>query len=120
MGAYSEQYGKTISLPTGRYGEDFVEKRREKLERWTNRVARHPVLSRSEVMGHFLLCDDEGVSELWRVGRKPPEISGFRHFKYLSRDSLPATVLRTQSSPIDDFCLAQVIQLTLASKSAYM
>ncbi len=72
MGAYSEQYGNTISWPTGRYGEDFVEKRREKLERWTNRVARHPVLSRSEVMGHFLLCDDEGVSEQWRVGRKPP------------------------------------------------
>jgi len=45
----------------GRYGEEFVEKRREKLQRWTNRIARHPVLARSEVITHFILCDDEGV-----------------------------------------------------------
>lgn len=46
----------------GRYGEDFVEKRREKLQRWSNRIARHPVMSRSDVFSHFILCSDEGVS----------------------------------------------------------
>lgn len=46
----------------GRYGEDFVEKRREKLQRWSNRIARHPVISRSDVFIHFIHCDDEGVS----------------------------------------------------------
>ena len=46
---------------TGRYGEDFVEKRREKLQRWSNRLARHPVLSRSEVFIHFIHCDADGV-----------------------------------------------------------
>ena len=50
--------------PVGRFGEEFVEKRREKLQMWTNRVARHPVLSCSEVFQHFLACDDndQGVS----------------------------------------------------------
>ena len=37
-------------------------KRQEKLQRWSNRIARHPVLSRSEVVNHFFLCDDAGVS----------------------------------------------------------
>ena len=46
----------------GRYGEEFVAKRQEKLQRWSNRIARHPVLSRSEVVNHFFLCDDTGVS----------------------------------------------------------
>ena len=45
---------------SGRYGEDFVEKRRQKLQMWSNRIARHPVLSRSEVIAHFFLCDDDG------------------------------------------------------------
>ena len=42
----------------GRYGEEFVEKRREKLQMWTNRIARHPVISRSDVVYHFLRCRD--------------------------------------------------------------
>ena len=37
-------------------------KRQEKLQRWSNRIARHPVLSRCEVVNHFFLCDDAGVS----------------------------------------------------------
>jgi hypothetical protein len=52
---------------SGRYGEDFVAKRQEKLQRWSNRIARHPVLSRSEVVNHFFLCDDAGVSGLLRI-----------------------------------------------------
>lgn len=46
----------------GRYGEEFVAKRQEKLQCWSNRIARHPVLSRCEVVNHFFLCDDAGVS----------------------------------------------------------
>ena len=43
---------------TGRYGEEFIEKRCEKLQMWTNRIARHPILSRSDVVHHFLTCPD--------------------------------------------------------------
>lgn len=55
----------------GRYGESFVEKRREKLQRWSNRIARHPILSRSDVFTHFILCDDEGSS--WKAGKRRAE-----------------------------------------------
>ena len=55
-----------VYCTVGRYGEDFVEKRREKLQMWTNRIARHPVISRSDVIYHFLHChdSDERVCEL--------------------------------------------------------
>lgn len=59
----------------GRYGEEFVEKRREKLQMWSNRVARHPVLSRSEVIVHFFLCDDEGSQ--WKAGKRRAEKDEF-------------------------------------------
>ena len=63
-----------ISALPGRYGEDFVEKRRQKLQMWSNRIARHPVLSRCEVIEHFFLCDDEGVSgERREEGREREE-----------------------------------------------
>ena len=52
----------TLWMFTGRYGEEFVSKRKEKLEGWSNRVARHPVMSRSFVFRHFLTCQDEQVS----------------------------------------------------------
>ena len=45
----------------GRYGEEFVEKRRERLQMWTNRLARHPVISRCEVFQHFLTCTEDTV-----------------------------------------------------------
>lgn len=40
-----------------KYGESFVEKRREKLQTWINRIARHPVLSQDSLsLHHFLSC----------------------------------------------------------------
>jgi sorting nexin-9/18/33 len=56
----------------GRYGEDFVEKRRQKLQMWSNRITRHPVLCRSEVIIHFFLCDDDGGSQ-WKAGKRRAE-----------------------------------------------
>lgn len=51
----------------GKYAEDFVEKRRERLEKWLNRLCRHPLISNSEVFQHFLLCkDDEKVILIFR------------------------------------------------------
>ena len=35
-----------------------MEKRREKLQMWLNRIARHPVVSQCEVFKHFMLCQD--------------------------------------------------------------
>ncbi|XP_064384617.1 sorting nexin-33-like [Halichondria panicea] len=71
----------------GRYGEDFIEKRREKLQRWTNRIARHPVLSRSEVVTHFILCDDEGAQ--WKAGKRRAEKDELIAGAFLTTIELP-------------------------------
>ncbi|XP_046860000.1 sorting nexin-18-like [Xenia sp. Carnegie-2017] len=56
---------------TGKYAEDFVEKRRERLEKWLNRLCRHPLISNSEVFQHFLLCKDD--EKLWKAGKRKAE-----------------------------------------------
>ena len=53
----------------GRYGETFVEKRRQKLQYWSNRIARHPVLSRSFVVNHFFEASDND----WKAGKRRAE-----------------------------------------------
>ena len=55
---YSPLIWSHLVSSLGRFGEEFVEKRRAKLEMWTNRIARHPVLSRCDVFQHFVTCPD--------------------------------------------------------------
>ncbi|PVG01410.1 PX-domain-containing protein [Serendipita vermifera] len=43
----------------GRFSEDFVEARRGDLERYLNRIVRHPVARYAEVVTFFLGCDSE-------------------------------------------------------------
>ena len=42
----------------GRFGDEFIEKRKEKLQMWMNRICLHPVLSQSTVFRHFITCAD--------------------------------------------------------------
>ena len=51
-------YLKHTFLFVGRFGEEFVEKRREKLQMWISRICIHPVLSRSMVFHHFITCGE--------------------------------------------------------------
>lgn len=46
----------------GRFSEDFVEARRGDLERYINRVVRHPVARYAEVLTFFLGCESDVVS----------------------------------------------------------
>jgi len=46
---------------SGRFEEDFIERRRMALEHYINRLARHPVISQSAVFQHFITCTDEKV-----------------------------------------------------------
>lgn len=48
----------------GRFNDDFVEARRGDLERYINRVVRHPVARYAEVLTFFLGCEDELVSSM--------------------------------------------------------
>ncbi|CCA73185.1 related to Sorting nexin 9 [Serendipita indica DSM 11827] len=43
----------------GRFSEDFVEARRGDLERYLNRVIRHPIARYAEVLTFFLSCESE-------------------------------------------------------------
>uniref|UniRef100_T1J0K5 Uncharacterized protein n=1 Tax=Strigamia maritima TaxID=126957 RepID=T1J0K5_STRMM len=55
---------------SGRYEEQFIEHRMIQLQSWVNRITRHPVLSRSEVFKHFLVCTDE---KKWKAGKRRAE-----------------------------------------------
>ncbi|XP_066923001.1 sorting nexin-18-like [Clytia hemisphaerica] len=58
---------------TGRYSEDLVKKRRYLLEKWINRVARHPVLAESSVFQHFInVCSEQREKE-WKEGKRKAE-----------------------------------------------
>ncbi|XP_057297849.1 sorting nexin-18-like [Hydractinia symbiolongicarpus] len=69
-----------ISIPplpdkqlTGRYSEDLVKKRRYLLEKWINRVARHPVLAQSMVFEHFISVCSETREKEWKDGKRKAE-----------------------------------------------
>ncbi|CAG8681807.1 11391_t:CDS:10, partial [Acaulospora morrowiae] len=44
---------------SGRFNEEFIEKRRRALEVFINRLARHPVIRYSDLLTHFLNCDND-------------------------------------------------------------
>eukprot|EP01135_Chromosphaera_perkinsii_P004066 Nk52_evm14s267 gene=Nk52_evmTU14s267 len=70
------------SAAGGKFEVNLVKKRTAKLERWLNRVARHPVISQSIVFQHFLTCDDGKVE--WKSGKRRAEadpITGANFFK---------------------------------------
>ncbi|CAG8741749.1 15818_t:CDS:2, partial [Dentiscutata heterogama] len=52
---------------SGRFNEEFIEKRRRALERFINRLARHPIIRYSEILTHFLSCNDDTE---WRKREK--------------------------------------------------
>ncbi|KAG0369066.1 hypothetical protein BC939DRAFT_454084 [Gamsiella multidivaricata] len=52
----------------GRFSEEFIERRRRALERFLNRLVRHPVLRYSDLLTHFLSCSED--SDWKRAERK--------------------------------------------------
>ena len=46
----------------GRFNDDFVEARRGDLERYLNKIVRHPVVRYAEIVIFFLGCESESVS----------------------------------------------------------
>ncbi|XP_068725704.1 sorting nexin-33-like isoform X1 [Montipora capricornis] len=68
----------SISVPplpdkqiTGKFGDEFIEKRKEKLQMWMNRICLHPVLSQSTVFRHFITCADN--EKEWKHGKRKAE-----------------------------------------------
>ncbi|GBB92078.1 hypothetical protein RclHR1_01960028 [Rhizophagus clarus] len=68
---------------SGRFNEEFIERRRRALERFINRLARHPVIRYSDLLTHFLSCEDESE---WRKREKQFEndkIVGHAFFQHV-------------------------------------
>ena len=72
-----------MSCIPGRFGEEFIEKRREKLEIWINRISQHPVLSESAVFQHFLTCGDNEKVNHYLTSTKLPVWPLFPEKQYI-------------------------------------
>ncbi|XP_059916276.1 sorting nexin-33 [Gadus macrocephalus] len=55
---------------TGRFEEDFIDKRKRRLVLWMNHMTSHPVLSQYEGFEHFLMCADD---KQWKLGKRRAE-----------------------------------------------
>ncbi|KAJ8249386.1 hypothetical protein GJAV_G00234240 [Gymnothorax javanicus] len=55
---------------TGRFEEDFIEKRKRRLILWMDHMTSHPVLSQYEGFEHFLMCADD---KQWKLGKRRAE-----------------------------------------------
>ncbi|XP_068609628.1 sorting nexin-9b [Brachionichthys hirsutus] len=72
-----DKFGSAIPIPslpdkqvTGRFEEEFIKMRMERLQGWMTRMCRHPVLSNSEVFQTFLTYKDE---KDWKTGKRKAE-----------------------------------------------
>ncbi|KAF9084565.1 hypothetical protein BGX29_007669 [Mortierella sp. GBA35] len=68
---------------SGRFSDEFIEKRRRALERFLNRLVRHPVLRYSDLLTHFLSCNDDGD---WRRAERKfdnDRITGIAFFQHV-------------------------------------
>ncbi|XP_067439360.1 sorting nexin-9-like isoform X2 [Thunnus thynnus] len=72
-----EKFGSALPIPslpdkqvTGRFEEDFIRSRMERLQAWMTRMCRHPVVSQSDVFQLFLTYRDE---KEWKTGKRKAE-----------------------------------------------
>ncbi|XP_075453105.1 sorting nexin-9 isoform X2 [Ascaphus truei] len=71
------KFGLAIPIPslpdkqvTGRFEEEFIKMRMERLQGWLSRMCRHPVVSESDVFQQFLSFRDE---KEWKIGKRKAE-----------------------------------------------
>lgn len=72
-----EKFGSILPIPSlpdkqvaGRFDDDFIRMRMERLQAWMARMCRHPVVSQSEVFQLFLTHRDE---KEWKAGKRKAE-----------------------------------------------
>ncbi|WWC87895.1 sorting nexin-4 [Kwoniella dendrophila CBS 6074] len=56
-----------------RFGPEFIERRRLDLQRFTERIARHPTLQRSQLVNDFLQSSEWTVAKHHHISHPPPE-----------------------------------------------
>uniref|UniRef100_A0A8D3APK3 Sorting nexin n=1 Tax=Scophthalmus maximus TaxID=52904 RepID=A0A8D3APK3_SCOMX len=72
-----DKFGSAIPIPalpdkqvTGRFEEEFIKMRMERLQGWMTRMCRHPIVSSSDVFQLFLTYKDE---KDWKMGKRKAE-----------------------------------------------
>ncbi|KAJ7983416.1 hypothetical protein DPEC_G00378930, partial [Dallia pectoralis] len=72
-----DKFGSAVPIPslpdkqvTGRFEEEFIKMRMERLQGWMSRMCRHPVVSNSDVFQLFLTYKDE---KDWKTGKRKAE-----------------------------------------------
>ncbi|XP_053470126.1 sorting nexin-9b isoform X1 [Ictalurus furcatus] len=91
-----EKFGSAIPIPslpdkqvTGRFEEEFIKMRMERLQAWMSRMCRHPIVSNSEVFQLFLTYKDE---KDWKMGKRKAEKDetvGVMIFSTIEPEGLP-------------------------------
>ncbi|XP_072542230.1 sorting nexin-9b isoform X2 [Salminus brasiliensis] len=91
-----DKFGSAIPIPclpdkqvTGRFEEEFIKMRMERLQAWMTRMCRHPVVSNSEVFQLFLTYKDE---KDWKMGKRKAEKDetiGVMIFSTIEPEGLP-------------------------------
>ncbi|XP_063079465.1 sorting nexin-9b isoform X2 [Engraulis encrasicolus] len=72
-----EKFGSAVPIPslpdkqvTGRFEEEFIKMRMERLQGWMTRMCRHPVVATSDVFQLFISYKDE---KDWKLGKRKAE-----------------------------------------------
>ncbi|CAM4688317.1 hypothetical protein PO909_010235 [Leuciscus waleckii] len=91
-----DKFGSAIPIPclpdkqvTGRFEEEFIKMRMERLQAWMSRMCRHPVVSCSDVFQLFLSYKDE---KDWKTGKRKAEKDetvGVMVFSTIESEGLP-------------------------------
>ncbi|XP_075432113.1 sorting nexin-33 isoform X2 [Ascaphus truei] len=72
---------------TGRFEEDFIQKRKRRLVLWMDHMTSHPVLSRYDGFQHFLGCCDD---KQWKAGKRRAEKDELVGASFLLTLQIPA------------------------------
>ncbi|XP_067845223.1 palmitoyltransferase ZDHHC14 isoform X3 [Heptranchias perlo] len=98
------KFGSAIPIPslpdkqvTGRFEEEFIKMRMERLQGWMNRMCHHPVISNSEVFQLFITYRDE---KEWKLGKRKTE----------KDDIIGVMVFSTVEPPVEDIGLLEAEQ----------
>ncbi|XP_072363713.1 palmitoyltransferase ZDHHC14 isoform X6 [Scyliorhinus torazame] len=98
------KFGSAIPIPslpdkqvTGRFEEEFIKMRMERLQGWMNRMCHHPVVSNSEVFQLFITYRDE---KEWKLGKRKTE----------KDDIVGVMVFSTVEPPAEDIGLLEAEQ----------
>ncbi|KAK3101901.1 hypothetical protein FSP39_007184, partial [Pinctada imbricata] len=87
----------------GRYEDDFVSERMRYLQLWMDRMVRHPVISQSEVLNHFLTCTDD---KKWKAGKRKAEKDEYQGGKFFLTLQTPphGLEMRDVDKKMETFC----------------